>query len=169
LAAVPAPPIIAPEPVATTPPAAAGPAETTPAAAPVAGSPAATAPVATSPVATAPAPAPPAAIEPASVEVKPRVVTREGIVGKSLNVKAPTDYELHEVTSKRVIEYLLPDAQDKTFKKYDGKRVFVTGTEWLDPGWPQTPILRIQSVEVLEGTNNGGGGQPGITIPYSKR
>jgi hypothetical protein len=96
-----------------------------------------------------PAPAPPAAAtaESVSIDTKPRVVTREGFVRKALNVQAPTDYELRDVTSKTVIEYLQPDAQDKTFNNYTGARVLVTGSEWLDPRWPKTPILRIQTVD----------------------
>jgi hypothetical protein len=75
-------------------------------------------------------------------------VTREGFVRKALNVQAPTDYELRDVTSKTVIEYLQPDPQDKAFNKYNGARVLVTGSEWLDPRWPKTPILRIQTVDI---------------------
>ncbi len=141
------PPIVAPEPVATTPPAASVPAETTPTTAPST-VPAAGAPVAAAPVATTPAPAPaPPAAEPATAEPKPRVVTREGYVHNALNVNAPTDFELRDVTSKSLIEYLQPDPQDKTFKKYLGKRVLLTGTEWLDPRWPKMPFLRIQTVD----------------------
>jgi hypothetical protein len=144
-AAVPPPPIVAPEPVATTPPTAPEPVATTP---PVATVPAeiasSSAPAPAAPVAAAPVP--PAA-EPAPAEIKPRVLTREGYVHKSLNVNAPTDFELRDVTSKSLIEYLQPDPQDKTFKKYLGKRVLLTGIEWLDPRWPKMPFLRIQTVD----------------------
>jgi uncharacterized protein YgiM (DUF1202 family) len=139
-ASVPPPPIVAPEPVATTPPAATVPVETASSTAP------STAPGASAPVATAPAPAPPAA-ESAPAETKSPAVAREGYVHHSLNVNAPTDFELRDVTSKSLIEYLQPDPQDITFKKYLGKRVLVTGTEWLDPRWPKTPFLRIQTVD----------------------
>jgi uncharacterized protein YgiM (DUF1202 family) len=138
--AVPPPEPIAPappEPVAPAPPepvAPAPPAITTPAPAP----------------SVAPAPAPPAAPAPelVSIDAKPRVVTREGYVLKALNLQAPSDFELRDVSSKTVTEFLQPDSQDKAFNKFVGARVFVTGTEWLDPRWPKTPILRIQTVDI---------------------
>jgi hypothetical protein len=134
-----APLIVAPEPIATTPPAAALPAEATPSTAPVAA-----APVAAAPIAAAPAAATPAL---ASIDANLRIVTREGYVRKALNLQAPADYELRDVSSKTVIEYLQPDAQDKDFKKYTGARVLVSGTEWLDRRWPTTPILQVQTVD----------------------
>jgi len=76
-------------------------------------------------------------------------VTREGNVRKTLNVGAPADYELHDINSGRLIEYLQPDAQEKNFKKYIGLRVLVTGPEALDRRWPKTPILQIQTVEFV--------------------
>jgi len=134
-----APPIVAPEPVATAP-----------ATAPATTEPAPTAPVAAAAVAAASAPAAAGTGESASIDTKERVVAREGYVRKALNVQAPTDYELRDVNSKTLIEYLLPDAQDKTFKKYAGARVLATGTEWLDPRWPKTPILRIQTIQTVD-------------------
>ncbi|MGA2556984.1 MAG: SH3 domain-containing protein [Verrucomicrobiota bacterium] len=125
-AAVAAPPIVAPEPVATAPPAAAAPAPTAPA-----------------PAAAAAAPEIP------SVDVKPRLVTREGNVHRTLNVQAPADYELLDLNSGRLIEYLQPDPKDKNFQVYTGKRVSVTGPEWLDRRWPRTPILKVQTIDLM--------------------
>ncbi len=129
-AAVPA--IVAPEPVATAP--APAPANPTP-------------PAAAVPAETAPAPA--AALESASIDVKPRTVTREGFVRKALNIQAPADYELRDLSSGRLIEYLQPDPKDKYFKAYTDTRVSVTGTEWLDRRWPKTPVLRVQTYELM--------------------
>ena len=76
-------------------------------------------------------------------------MTREGYVRKALNIQAPADYELRDINSGAVTEYLQPDAQDKNFKKYTGARVSVTGPEWLDRRWPKTPILQIQTVDLV--------------------
>jgi hypothetical protein len=129
-----APPIIAPEPVATAPEAA--PTNAAPPAAAVAPEIASAAPAAAAP-------------EIASIDTKPRLVTREGFVRKAINIQAPADYELHDVNSGTLIEYLQPEAKDKNFKKYTGTRVFVTGSEWLDRRWPKTPILQVQTVDLM--------------------
>jgi hypothetical protein len=165
------PPILAPEPVASatepppansTPPTAV-PAVSTPAPSP-ASAPATTPPPAPQnprmtgePAKPAPAPAPAlvpapadaASAEPAGIDTKPRIVAREGRVRKSLNIQAPADFELRDLNSGVVIEYLQPDAKDKDFKKYTGARVLVSGPEWLDRRWPKTPILQIQTIDLM--------------------
>jgi hypothetical protein len=125
-------PIVAPEPIATPP--AAPPTNTTPPAAVPAE------------VAPAPAAATPAN---ASTDIKPRIVTREGYVRKALNIQAPADFELRDLNSGKLIEYLQPDPKDKNFKKYTGIRVSVTGPEWLDGRWPKTPIIQVQTVDLM--------------------
>jgi len=125
------PPIVAPEPTATGPAATA--ANPAPAAAAI-------------PAATIPAAATP---ESSGIDPKPRIVTREGYVRKTLNVQAPADYELHDISSGKLIEYLQPDAQEKNFKRFTGLRVLVTGPEALDRRWPKTPILQIQTVDYV--------------------
>jgi uncharacterized protein YgiM (DUF1202 family) len=123
--------------------------------------------VAPDPVAAAPAPAPttptntitPAAAEAsppvgaatdaASTETKLRVVTREGYIRRTYNIQAPTDFVLHEAESGEITEYIQPDPKDKTFKKYVGTRVLVTGSEWLDRRWPTRPILKVENIELL--------------------
>ena len=121
VAAAALPPIVAPEPFPTAPPPA--PAKSTP-----------------------PAAAPP---ESAGIDPKPRIVTREGTVRKALNIQAPADYELHDINSGKLIEYLQPDAKEKNFQRFTGIRVSVTGPEWLDRRWPKTPILQIQTLDVM--------------------
>jgi hypothetical protein len=79
--------------------------------------------------------------------MKPRIVTREGVVRKALNLQAPTDYELIDIRSGALTEYLMP--RDNNFKNYVGVRVSVTGPEMLDNRWPKTPVLQIQSVDLL--------------------
>ncbi len=96
-------------------------------------------------VAAAPAPAAqPAAAGP----VIPRIVTREGFVHKSYNIQTPADFELHDIKTGELTEYLQPAAGQK-FKKFVGTRVRIIGSESLDPRWPRTPILQIQTFELM--------------------
>lgn len=91
----------------------------------------------------APAPAAPAAEEP------PRIITRDGFVHRAWNIQAPAGYELHDIKTGVLTEYLQPPAGDKKFKAFVGTRVRITGTEYLDPGFPRTPVLQIQSVDLM--------------------
>jgi hypothetical protein len=151
------PPIIAPEPVASAP----EPLTTnsTPAPAPtplpapknlrISAEPAKPAPVPATTPATGPAPKTAANAEFPGIDTNPRIVAREGLVRKALNIQAPADYELRDINSGTVIEYLQPDAGEKNFKKYTGARVLVSGPEWLDRRWPKTPILQIQTIDFM--------------------
>jgi uncharacterized protein YgiM (DUF1202 family) len=109
--------------------------------------PVAAVPVAAVPVAAEAAPASPPPAEPAVASAKPRIVTREGFVRKALNIQAPTDYGLYDIQSGELTEYLQPN--DKKFKMYLGTRVSVTGPELLDQRWPKTPILQVQTVDLM--------------------
>jgi hypothetical protein len=76
------------------------------------------------------------------------VVTREGFVHKAYNIQSPADYELHDIQSGGLIEYLEPQSS-QNFKIYVGTRVTVTGTEAVDPRWPRTPVMQVQSVDLM--------------------
>lgn len=97
------------------------------------------------PAASAPAPAPAA---PPDTEQSPRIVTREGYVHRSYNIQAPEGYELHDIKTGDLTEYLQPGRLQK-FHTYLGSRVRVTGPEYLDPRWPRTPVLHIETVELM--------------------
>jgi len=88
--------------------------------------------------------APDAATEPAT----PRVVTREGYVRRAYNMQAPTDYELRDIQSGTLTEFLQPK-KGQNFKIFVGTRVSVTGTEGMDRRWPRTPVLAVQSVDLM--------------------
>jgi uncharacterized protein YgiM (DUF1202 family) len=96
----------------------------------------------------APAPAPEPAPAAASEPPKPRVVTREGFVRRAFNIQAPTDFELHDILSGTLIDYLKPEP-GQNLKIFVGTRVTVTGPEAMDPRWTRTPVLRVQSVDLL--------------------
>jgi hypothetical protein len=103
--------------------------------------------------APAPAPAPEtAAAQPAAIPVPeeaPRTVTIEGFVHHAYNIQAPAGFELHDIKTGVLTEYLQPPPGDKKFKMFVGTRVRLTGTEFLDPEWPRTPILHIESVDLM--------------------
>jgi len=163
-AAAPAPPAAVEKPVvvnvpAETAPAPAKPVETAPA------GPVAPAPTAASEAeqelaalhrATAPgpiaAPTAPAAVAPqpeAAKQEPARTVTREGFVHRAYNIQAPAGYELHDIKTGELIEYLQPAPGQKKFKIFVGTRVRITGSEFLDPSWPRTPVLRVQTVDLM--------------------
>ena len=141
-------PIVAPDPTAATPPPPATPAPAAPIVTPAAATAPETAPVKPAPVATA-TPANPAPADNTTAEVTTRVTTREGIIRRAINIQAPADFELRDVNSGEVLEYVQPDPKDKNFKKYVGARVLVTGPEWLDRRWPKRPILKVETIDLL--------------------
>ena len=99
------------------------------------------APAATTPDATA---TPADANEPP----KPRVVTREGFVRRAYNIQAPADFELHDIQSGTIIDYLQPKP-GQNFKIFLGTRVTVTGPEAIAARWTRTPVLQVQSVDLM--------------------
>jgi len=90
---------------------------------------------------------PPPAPNPIPETAEPRVVTREGFVSKAWNIQAPADYELHDIKTGLVMDYLQPQPQ-QNFKIYVGTRVTVTGPEFIDRRWPRTPLLQVQTVDL---------------------
>jgi len=153
------PPAPAPEPQAVTAPAPGSPSAAT-------NEPAATAPVAPAPassqsdvnrelealhraVANEPAPiGTPGAPSGLSEPPTPRIVTREGFVRRAYNIQAPADYELHDILTGRLIDYVQPK-KGQNFKIFVGTRITVTGPEGMDPRWPRTPVLEVQTAALM--------------------
>jgi hypothetical protein len=79
---------------------------------------------------------------------KPRIVTREGFVRRAYNVQAPADFELHDIQSGTIIDYLQPKP-GQNFKIFLGTRVTVTGPEAIAARWTRTPVLQVQSVDLM--------------------
>jgi uncharacterized protein YgiM (DUF1202 family) len=98
--------------------------------------------------ATAPAaaaPAPPAA---PAAPVDPRLVTRSGFVRRSVFVQAPTVYELHDVQSGDLTDFLqAKEGQD--LKTFVGTRISVTGIEGIVKDWPHNPVLQVQTIDLM--------------------
>jgi hypothetical protein len=105
---------------------------------------------ATEPVAPATTePAPPIVVPPPVVEepLPKRIVTREGIIRRSLNVQTPSYFALESPDTKKVINYLYSSEPTFTLKSLVGAKVIVTGEESIDRRWPNTPVIEIETLE----------------------
>lgn len=99
---------------------------------------------------TTPAPAPVTPAEP-PVEEPPikRIVTREGIIKGSASIQAPTYFVLRSLDNNKTINYLHNPDTNIVMKTMQFQRVLVTGEEILDERWPNTPVVIIDSIEVV--------------------
>ena len=115
------------------------------------------APVVSAPVITTP--------EAAPAVVPKRIVKREGIVRHVSSIQAPTYFQLEAVGTGDLMNYLhspeeVTERIDPKKKKkiverkpkfnlepFFGKRVIVTGEEFMDKRWTKTPVIEIESVE----------------------
>ncbi|MEP6663287.1 MAG: SH3 domain-containing protein [Verrucomicrobiota bacterium] len=92
----------------------------------------------------------PPVVEPAPVVEEPlpkRIVTREGIVRRSLNVQTPSYYELESLYNGKTINYLYNSEPGFTLNKWVGLKVTIVGEESIDARWPNTPVIEIQSIQ----------------------
>jgi hypothetical protein len=129
-----------------TPPVVASPATNNPTSLPAASAPEVAA-AAPTPSQTLPQVAP--EIPKANRPLPKRVVRREGIVRPTTSIQAPTWYELVHADTKKRINYLFEENMGINLKDYRGQRVVVSGEEAIDPRWPNTPILDMQTLDVL--------------------
>ncbi|MEO6035346.1 MAG: SH3 domain-containing protein [Verrucomicrobiota bacterium] len=139
----PVPPPVAPEVVAVTPPPTETPAA--PEVAPENPAPSPTpAPAEPTPAVVAPAVTPPPVVE---EPLPKRIVTREGIVRRSLNLQTPSYYELESLQNRKIINYLYNPQPGGTLKPWIGITVTVTGEESIDKRWPNTPVIEIETID----------------------
>lgn len=78
-----------------------------------------------------------------------RVVRREGIIRATKSIQAPTWYALEHETTGKTINYLYDSKLEVKLKDYRGQKVAVSGEEAIDPRWPNTPILDLETLDVL--------------------
>ena len=80
--------------------------------------------------------------DPTGVKKGPRrrIVSREGIIKRTISIQAPTKYRLQSSRSNFSINYLQPDIPKLQLRDFRGKKVLVTGEELLDQRWKKTPI-----------------------------
>jgi uncharacterized protein YgiM (DUF1202 family) len=99
-----------------------------------------------------PLPPIPAPVAPAvSDEPLPkRIVDREGVVGGTFSIQAPTYYELKSLDNGRVMDYLYTTSTNVVLKNYKGMTIHVSGEEELDERWPNTPVITIQRIQVVK-------------------
>jgi uncharacterized protein YraI len=93
------------------------------------------------------------AAKPAEVNDGPlpmRVVTREGVVARSWNLQTPSDWALQDAESGRVINYLWATSTNIPWAALKGRTIVVTGEEALDVRWPNTPVLKIETLKTVE-------------------
>jgi uncharacterized protein YgiM (DUF1202 family) len=108
-------------------------------------------PAPATPPATPPAVTPDVAPAPAPDEPPPkRIVQREGIVSGTVSIQAPSHYQLKSLDDGRIIDYLYTTSTNVVLKKYDKRTVLVSGEEELDERWPNTPVITIQKIQVVE-------------------
>ena len=131
------PPVIAEVPP-TTPPVA-------PATTPVTPPPAETA----TPATTTPPVTTPSAVPEAPIEKVKKIVSREGILKGSVSIQAPSHFELRSLDTQKTINYVFSPSPDLSLKQFKGKRIVVTGEELLDERWQNTPVIIIDSLEVV--------------------
>jgi uncharacterized protein YgiM (DUF1202 family) len=106
------------------------------------------------PAPTAPAPAQvpeqPVMAQPSVPQApQPRVVSHEGVVRAVGSIAAPTKYELYDPATGVNINYLYTTSPSLDLSKYDNMRIIVTGEEGLDARWKDTPLINIQSIQVI--------------------
>jgi uncharacterized protein YgiM (DUF1202 family) len=94
-----------------------------------------------------PAPLPPPVVDEPPA---PRIVTREGIVGGTVSIQAPSHFELESLDNGNVIDYLYTTSTNLSLKRYKGLTVLVTGEEELDERWPNTPVITIQKIQPVK-------------------
>ena len=99
------------------------------------------------PAVAIPAPAPAPVVEQPPVK---RVVTREGLLGGFVSINTPSHYELRSLDNGKTIDYLYTSTTNVVLKNFRGKTVLVSGEEELDERWPNTPVLTIESIQVVK-------------------
>jgi len=101
--------------------------------------------------APAPEPAPAPAPTPTAADMsQPRIVQHEGVVRAVGSIAAPTKYELYDPATDVNINYLYTTSPNLDLSKYVNMRIIVTGEEGLDSRWKDTPLINIQSIQVLQ-------------------
>ena len=104
----------------------------------------------TNAVAAPPEPSPTTPEPTPTVEVTPkRTVTREGRVVVSMSIQAPTEYALQSPETRRFINYLHTEQIGIKLKSFAGRRVIVSGEELIDVRWTNTPILEVESINIV--------------------
>jgi uncharacterized protein YgiM (DUF1202 family) len=86
-----------------------------------------------------------------AVELTPvdRIVSHEGVVGPVGSIVAPTAYKLYDPDNYQTIDYLYTTSPNLDLSRYVNMRIIVTGVEGLDERWKNSPVIAIQSIQVV--------------------
>ena len=103
----------------------------------------------TTPATTAPTEPLPLLAPKKSAEQAKRIVRREGVIRPTKSIQAPTWYELVNAETGKTINYLYEEKLGVKLKDYRGQKVVVSGQEAIDARWPNTPILDLETLDVL--------------------
>ncbi len=79
-----------------------------------------------------------------------RIVSHEGVVRAVGSIQAPTKYELYDPATDVNINYLYTTSPNLDLSKYVNMRIIVTGEEGIDKRWPDTPLINIQTIQVIQ-------------------
>lgn len=94
-------------------------------------------------------PIPSASRDSSSSAPRRRVVSREGMVEKTVSIQAPTYYRLVVPGTDKTIEFIFTEEKRLNLGDYIARRVIVTGPEYLDERWPKIPVLKVDTLELL--------------------
>jgi hypothetical protein len=100
---------------------------------------------------------PPVSVVPAPAEILPdapiekvkKIVSREGVLKGSVSIQAPSHFELRSLDTGRSINYVFSPSTNLLLKEFKGKRILVSGEEYLDERWQNTPVIIVDSLEVV--------------------
>ena len=67
-----------------------------------------------------------------------------------MRIQAPSHFELKSLDDGQVMDYLYSTSTNLNLAKYKGRTILVTGEEELDERWPNTPVLTIKKIHVVE-------------------
>jgi len=56
---------------------------------------------------------------------------------------------LRGLDNNKTINYLYSPSSNILVQNFWGKKVYVTGEEVLDERWPNTPVIEIETIEVI--------------------
>ena len=87
--------------------------------------------------------------ETVTTNITKRIVTREGVVRQARNIAAPTYFELRDASTDELLDYLSPTKAEIELKSYIGQKVTVTGEEAMDVRWKYTPVVEIETIDLL--------------------
>jgi hypothetical protein len=109
-------------------------------------------PVVNNPVITAPSPVltpPPVAPRPSEIDepAPRRIVRREGVVHMVGSIQAPTFFQLQSADNGELINYLHSSKTNISLDHFHGQKVIVTGEEYMDERWTNTPMIEIDFLQ----------------------